>query len=85
MAQPKKLTLKQKQEKKLLEEIATHKSELMRIKLGMKSKPGEMSTWRWAALEVFKDLKDLKHPEADKTRELALKIARDAQGAMNFN
>lgn len=87
MAQPKKLTHKQKQEKKLLNQIAPYKEDLVRIKRAMKEKPGEMETWRWACLEIFRKITNLKidHIEATNMKEYALKLAAEAQGVINFS
>lgn len=85
MAQPKKLTFKQKQERKLLLQLETYKTSLLRIKKAMKTNLDDLETWRWAAMEVFKDLGKLeKHPEVDKWREYALELARECQIGMNF-
>lgn len=79
MAQPKKLTHKQKQEKKILDRLEHYKTELRNLRKAIVSKPRENDTWQWAALEIFRDLGTLeKHPEVDKCREYALTLARDA-------
>lgn len=79
MAQPKKLTHKQKHEKKLLDSLERYKTELKNLRKTIINKPGEKDTWQWAAMQIFRDLGTLeKHPEVDKCREYALKLARDA-------
>lgn len=79
MAQPKKLTFKQKQEKKLLEKLESYKRELAHIRKAIVSQPREKVTWQWAALQIHKDLGALeKHPEIDRWRAYALQLAREA-------
>jgi hypothetical protein len=79
MAQPKKLTFKEKQQKKLMDQLAPYIYELKQIKIGMKKNPDDMDTWRWASLETYKELAKLKDSaEVEKYREIALAMAREA-------
>lgn len=85
MAQPKKLTHKQKQEKKLLDALETYKTELARLRKAIINQPMENDTWQWAALQIFKDLGTLgEHPEIAKWRNYALGLARDASSSFTF-
>lgn len=85
MAQPKKLTQKQKQEKKLLDALETYKTELARLRKAIITQPKENDTWQWAAIQIFKDLGSLgEHPEISKWRNYALKTARDASSSFTL-
>lgn len=87
MAQPKKLTHKQKQEKKLMQRLESYKTELKNLKIAIKTKlsDSELDTWRWAALQIFKDLGEFeKHPEVDRYREIALNLAREASNTFRL-
>ena len=94
MGQPKKLTHKMKIEQKIeqqfVEKITYHSTELSKIKKAMMNKTYvDLSTWRWAALEIFRTISAdpaLPHtnPRVCAVKDLALSIAREAQGAMNF-
>ncbi len=87
MAQPKKLTHKQRMENKIKKDMEQYIEELSKIHRGMKKKPTEMDTWKWAALEVYKQLSshaENKHPEVQKCINTALHLAREAQLARNF-
>jgi hypothetical protein len=82
MAQPKKVSFQEKQRRKLVAEINAHGAELLKLKKAMKNQPEEMDTWRWAVLEIFKQLRQY-GKEADDMREAALQLARNAQVAIN--
>ena len=80
MAQPKKLTLKQKQAKALDEQISHYLCELARLK-----KVQDLDTKRWAALEIFKELGQLgKDVRVSHAQDIALYVAREAQIGINF-
>ena len=86
MAQPKKLTYKQKQEKAAMKILEPYKKQLQQLHMSMRKNPSEMETWRWAALELFKEISGLsmEHGEMERLKERALFLAREAQGAINF-
>lgn len=84
MAQPKKLTYKEKQEKKAMKILDPYKKQLQQLQMSMRNIPSEMETWRWAALMLFKEISRLsvEHGEMERLKERALFLAREAQGAM---
>lgn len=86
MVQPKKLTQAQKFEKKQKEKLASYKIQLIRLRMSL-GKTNDPTTFRWAALELFKELRT-EFPETSTLIESykteALNIAREAQAIMNF-
>lgn len=86
MAQPKKLTPAQRKQKKDQEQYKAYQEELSKLLSAAKNKPADQaSTWRWAALEIFRELQAFpKSSERDVMIERALYVARQAQVVMNF-
>lgn len=89
MAQPKKLTAKQKQAKKELQQLNELYQNILRIRQAMRhSASSAFETWRWASLNVYNDLCQLSiRHETHKWalyKEHALDTAREAQAALNF-
>lgn len=81
MGQPKKLTYKEKQDRKLAQDISKYEIELKKIHRGMQNS-NDIGTWRWAALEIFKEVSnnfDNKTEKVKALKELALFVAREAQ------
>jgi hypothetical protein len=85
MGQPKKLSHKQKQEKKFLEKLVYYRQELTKLNVAVKKKPDEVDTWRWASLQLYHEMTSLgEHSEVEKCKNIALHIARTCQEAVNF-
>jgi hypothetical protein len=81
MGQPKKLTYKEKQDRKLAQDISKYEIELKKIHRGMQ-KSNDIATWRWAAMEIFKEVSnkfDNKSEKVKALKEQALFVAREAQ------
>lgn len=90
MAQPKKLTAKQKQAKKEIQQLNEIYQNILRIRQAMRTntQSSALETWRWATLNLYNDLCQLRicH-ETHKWalyKEQALDTAREAQFAINF-
>lgn len=91
MAQPKKLSPKEKQAKKENKQMDEIAQNLQRVRQALHTKTqqsSQLETWRWAALNIFNQLSnlDIRH-ETHRMAALkshALDTAREAQFALNF-
>jgi hypothetical protein len=86
MAQPKKLTHKEKLERQIMIKLDTHTKSLDKIERVLK-KTDTPELYKWAALETFKMISkefNLKNHNVEYQKNRALQLARDAQSIMNF-
>lgn len=90
MAQPKKLSAKEKQAKKENEQLDVYHQNLLKVRRALYNKTGtsELETWRWAALNIFNQLSglSLRHQTQRLAilKNQALDTAYEAQFALNF-
>ena len=86
MGQPKKLTHAQKIAKIENDKLASYKIQLVRLRIGL-ARFDDAKTWKWAALELYKELGREFPEETSRVRqyrEEALNIAKEAQYMMCF-
>jgi hypothetical protein len=90
MAQPKKLSHREKLMKKEEQQLKEHQQKLIRLRTAMRNNPrlDAYDTWRWAALQVFNDLQKVSlrfhTAKLAAIKEQALEIAVEAQAIINF-
>lgn len=89
MAQPKKLTQRQKQEKKIFENVVIPFVDSVRsLNASMKKATSthQMAATHWGALRLLSELQacGCKHPEIDRLASKLLDIACEAQQVINF-
>ena len=91
MSPPKKQSYEERMKKKENDTIETKlesiRKDLSSFHKALQQEDADFDTWRWAALETFRTLQkefpfDHKLVQIEKAR--ALKIAREAQAALNF-